>query len=278
MTSPDKVAHTQFTGSIPANYDRYLGPVIFEPYARDLAQRFRRSAAGPTLETACGSGILTRRLLETMQPDGGLIATDLNPAMLDHARAAIGDDPRVSWEVADMCALNFESEFFDAVVCQFGIMFAPDKAAALREAHRVLRPGGRFLFNVWDAIDKNRFAMIANETITGFFPADPPTFYQTPFGFNDRQLVRKMLESAGFSQINDVVVSTRSQSPSAEEFARGLVEGNPGMSEIQARGGASVDEVVKELAANITKKLGGRPVPVHLQAVVFESQRVGPTL
>jgi len=272
MTSTDKVAHAQFTASIPANYDRYLGPVIFDPYARDLAQRIRRSVPGHILETACGSGIATRRLLETLQPDAGLIATDLNPAMLDHARAAIGDDPRVSWEVADMCSLNFESASFDAVVCQFGIMFAPDKAAAFREAHRVLRPGGQFLFNVWDTIDKNRFALIANETITGFFPADPPTFYQTPFGFQDRPLIRKMLESAGFSQINDVVVSTRSQSPSADELARGLVEGNPVINEIQARRGVSVDEVVKELAANITKKLGGRPVPVHLQAIVFESQ------
>ncbi|HEY3155007.1 MAG TPA: methyltransferase domain-containing protein [Candidatus Eisenbacteria bacterium] len=277
MTSPEKVAHAQFTASIPANYDRYLGPVIFDPYARDLAQRIRRSAPGRILETACGSGIATRRLLETLQPDAGLIATDLNPAMLDQARIAIGDDPRVSWEVADMCNLNFESASFDAVVCQFGIMFAPDKAAALREAHRVLRLGGQFLFNVWDTIDKNRFASIAHETITRLFPADPPTFYETPFGFHDRQLIRTMLESAGFSHINDVVVSTRSQSPSAEEFARGLVEGNPVVNEIQARGGASVDEVVKQLAASITKKLGGRPVPVHLQAIVFEAQSVDPT-
>jgi ubiquinone/menaquinone biosynthesis C-methylase UbiE len=269
--------HAQFTASIPANYDSYLGPVIFDPYARDLAQRIGPHARGRILETACGSGIVTRRLLEALQPDAGLIATDLNPAMLDHARTAIGDDPRVSWEVADMCDLNFDSESFDAVVCQFGLMFAPDKAAAIREAHRVLVPGGRFLFNVWDALEKNRFAMIANDAITGFFPADPPTFYQTPFGFHDRQLIRKLLESAGFSEISDVVVSTRSQSPSAEEFARGLVEGNPVINEIQARGGVSVDEVVKELAASITKKLGGRPVPVHLQAIVFEAQRVGPT-
>jgi ubiquinone/menaquinone biosynthesis C-methylase UbiE len=271
---PEKIAHAgheHFTASIPENYDRYLCPVIFDPYARDLAQRLGRPNANRVLETACGSGCLTRRLLEKLSPDTGLTATDLNVDMLDHARAVVGDDSRVSWEVADMCNLNFESGTFDAVLCQFGIMFAPDKAAAFREAHRVLGSGGRILFNVWDAIEKNRFGMITNETIAAFFPANPPTFYRTPFAFHDRHLIRKMLETAGFRQINDVVVSTRSQSPSAEDFARGLVEGNPVINEIQARGGSG-EEVVKELAARITKNLGRRPVPVHLQAIVFEAE------
>ncbi len=275
MTSPNKVGHAQFTESIPANYDRHLGPVIFEPYAKDLAQRVGRFAPGRILEIACGSGILTRRLLEGLAPDGSLTATDLNPAMLDHARAAIGDDPRLIWEVADMCDLNFDSDSFDAVVCQFGIMFAPDKAAAFREAHRVLGPDGRLLFNTMDAIDKNPFAMIADETIAGFFLADPPTFYRTVFGFNDRPMIRGMLESAGFSEIKDASVPIRSHAASAEEFARGLVEGNPVVNEIRARGGVSVEEVVMELAARLGKKLGRRPVPVHIQAIVFEARAGG---
>jgi len=275
MTSSDKVAHAQFTASIPENYDRYLGPVIFDPYARDLAKRLGRPAPGRVLETACGSGVVTRRLLEALPPDAGLTATDLNPAMLDHARAVIGEDPRIDWEVADMCDLNFDSGSFDAVVCQFGVMFAPDKAAAFREAHRVLRPGGRFLFNVWDAMEKNPFATITHETIAGFFPADPPTFYQTPFGFHDQVKIKKMLEAAGFAKIDDVIVSTRSQAPNAEDFARGLVEGNPVVNEIRARGEVVAEVVIKELAARFTKKLGGRPGPVHLQAIVFEATAGG---
>jgi ubiquinone/menaquinone biosynthesis C-methylase UbiE len=271
MAKPTSMAHAQFTASIPENYHRYLGPVIFEPYAKDIAERLAKSASKNVLETACGTGIVTRRLLEVLSPDAGLIATDLNPAMLDHARAAIGDDSRVSWEVTDMCDLNFESETFDAVVCQFGIMFAPDKAAAFREAHRVLQQGGRFLFNVWDEIGKNPFAKIANDTITSFFPNDPPTFYQTPFGFQDRAVIKKMLNDAGFSRIQEAIVSKPSQAPSAAEFARGLIEGNPVMNEIQARGTASLEEVESELAARIKKNLGDRPVPVRLQAIVFEA-------
>ena len=124
MAKPAPTAHAQFTASIPENYDRYLGPVIFEPYAKDLAQRLGKTDPKNVLETACGTGIVTRRLLEALSPDAGLIATDLNPAMLDHARAAIGDDSRVSWEVSDMCDLNFESETFDAVVATAEHAFA----------------------------------------------------------------------------------------------------------------------------------------------------------
>jgi len=272
MAKPTSMAHAQFTASIPENYDRYLGPVIFEPYAKDLAERLGKTAPKNVLETACGTGIVTRRLLEVLSPDAGLIATDLNPAMLDHARAAVGDDSRVSWEVSDMCDLNFESETFDAVVCQFGIMFAPDKAAAFREAHRVLQQGGRFLFNVWDEIGKNPFAKIANDTIASFFPDDPPTFYQTPFGFQDRTVIKKMLNDAGFSHIQEATVSKPSQAQSAAEFARGLIEGNPVMNEIQARGTVSLEEVESELAARIAKNLGDRPVPVRLQAIVFQAE------
>ena len=272
MAKPAPTAHAQFTASIPENYDRYLGPVIFEPYAKDLAQRLGKTAPKNVLETACGTGIVTRRLLEALSPDAGLIATDLNPAMLDHARAAIGEDSRVSWEVSDMCDLNFESETFDAVVSQFGIMFAPDKAAAFREARRVLSSGGRFLFNVWDDIGKNQFALIANQTITGFFPDDPPTFYQTPFGFYDRAAIKKMLETAGFSRVRDEIVLKPSQAPAAADFARGLIEGNPVMNEIQARGTATLEEVESELAARIKKNLGDRPVPVRLQAIVFQAE------
>jgi len=271
MAKPTSIAHAQFTASIPENYDRYLGPVIFEPYAKDMAERLGKTAPKNVLETACGTGIVTRRLLEALPSGAGLIATDLNPAMLDHARAAIGDDPRVSWEVADMCDLNFQTETFDALVCQFGIMFAPDKAAAFREARRVLEPAGRFLFNVWDEIGKNPFAKIANDAITSFFPDDPPTFYQTPFGFQDRALIKEMLEAAGFSRVQEAIVSKPSQAKSAAEFARGLIEGNPVMNEILARGTVSLEEVESELAARIKKSLGDRPVPVRLQAIVFEA-------
>jgi ubiquinone/menaquinone biosynthesis C-methylase UbiE len=263
--------HAQFTASIPRHYDQCLGPVIFEPYARDLARRLPRGARR-VLETACGSGIVTRRLLEALSKDASLLATDLNLAMVEHARKAVGEDPRLSWRTADMCATELPDASFDAVVCQFGLMFAPDKEAALEEARRVLEPGGTFLANVWDDIERNRFAQIAHQVITSFFPADPPTFYQVPFSLGDRPRMRQMLRAAGFTDVRDEVVTLSSTSPSAEELAQGLVEGNPVATEIQARGTATIQEIERKLADRIHTELGDRPVPVKLQAIVFEAR------
>ncbi|HLQ67823.1 MAG TPA: methyltransferase domain-containing protein [Candidatus Limnocylindrales bacterium] len=266
---PASGVHAQFTASIPEFYDRCLGPVIFEPYARDLARRLPRGA-GRVLELACGSGIVTRRLLEALPADASLLATDLNPDMVEHARKAVGKDPRVSWRAADMIATELPGASFDVVVCQFGLMFAPDKEAALSEARRLLAPGGTYLMNVWDAIERNRFAAIANEVITSFFPADPPTFYQVPFSLNDQARLKQMLRAAGFARSQGETVPLSSTAGSAEEFARGLVEGNPVVNEIQARG-ASVAVIEQKLAERLRAELGDDPVPVKLNAIVFEA-------
>ncbi len=271
MAKAGPAAHAQFTASIPENYDHYLGPVLFEPYAKDLAERLRKSAPKRVLETACGTGIVTRFLLDSIPKDATLTATDLNAAMVDYARSKVSEDPRLRWKVADMCALDFEDGEFDVVVCQFGVMFAPDKDAAFREARRVLGKGARCFFNVWDEIGKNKFARITNDTIRSFFPKDPPTFYQTPFGFYDRAVIKQKLESAGFSRIHETVVMKASESRNAREFARGLIEGNPVFNEIQSRGAATHEVIEAELATRMIKHLGDRPVRVRLQAIVFEA-------
>ena len=138
-----------FAGSIPALYDRYLGPLLFAPYARELGERLADLRAGALLETAAGSGIVTEVLVETLPAAVEIVATDLNQAMVDHA-AAKPALARATLRQADALALPFEAARFDAVVCQFGAMFFPDRVAGYREARRVLKPGGRFLFSMWD--------------------------------------------------------------------------------------------------------------------------------
>jgi ubiquinone/menaquinone biosynthesis C-methylase UbiE len=137
-----------FSGSIPSLYDKYLGPLIFEPYAQDLANRLSALNAERVLETAAGTGIVTRALERSLSPRGSIVATDLNQPMLDHAAERIPSS-RVSWQKADAQALPFPDGAFDAVICQFGVMFFPDRQKAYREARRVLKPGGHFIFNVW---------------------------------------------------------------------------------------------------------------------------------
>jgi ubiquinone/menaquinone biosynthesis C-methylase UbiE len=261
----------KFLGSIPDLYDRHLGPVIFEPYAKDMAARVGRLAPKSVLEVACGTGIVTRRMLEQLGPQASLTATDLNQPMLDHARAALGADARVSWRTVDAMSLPFAEATFDVYACQFGIMFFPDKLVAAREARRVLKPGGRFIVSTWDRIENNTFAKAANETIASFFPADPPTFYRTPFGWFDQAEIRRTVEGAGFKDVRIDHVALEGVSVSALDFATGLVKGNPVSLEINERGTAPIDRVVEALAIALARVGGERPLRTPLSTFTIEA-------
>jgi len=181
--------NVQFAGSIPEFYDRHLGPVIFEPYAKEMAQRIGRLVSGGSvLETACGTGILTAHLRKVLPDATLLIASDLNQAMIDIACSKQGMPSNIEWKQADASALPFPARTFSAVVNQFGMMFIPEKSAAIQEAKRVLMEGGLFAFSVWDSLEHNHFGRTAHDVVTSFFDSDPPTFYQIPFGFHDPDL------------------------------------------------------------------------------------------
>ena len=207
MSETDKL----FAGSIPENYDRYLVPLIFEVFADDIAQRAAALSPRTVLETAAGSGVVTRALAPRLPPDANYVVTDLNQPMLDYAATRQVADHRISWRRADAQALPFEDGAFDLVCCQFGIMFLPDRQSGYREARRVLKPGGCFLFNVWDRIEENVFANDVTNALAEFFPNDPPRFLaRTPHGYHDTALIRSELEQAGFSS---VVIETRADHP-----------------------------------------------------------------
>jgi ubiquinone/menaquinone biosynthesis C-methylase UbiE len=268
---PEKDA--AFVGSIPEYYDRYLGPMLFVPYAVDFVQRLRVPENSALLELACGTGLVTRRLREALPNRVKIIATDLNQAMLDYARRQVVQTENLEWQQADATHLPFADNTFHTVACQFGWMFFPDKLAAMREARRVLTDGGTFLFNVWDRLSENPLPQLSHQTFIGMFPDDPPTFYHTPFGFYDPQEIIAMLKEAGFREVQVEVLKKACVSPSAIEAAKGLVEGNPILGAIQERGTVSVAEAEATLAANIRSTFGDKPVQTTMQALVFECRR-----
>jgi ubiquinone/menaquinone biosynthesis C-methylase UbiE len=261
-----------FGGSIPENYDRYLGPSFFEPFAIDLAARLDPERHRNVLEVACGTGIVTRRLRDILSAEARLVATDLNPAMIALAQNKFDSKEDVVWQEADAGALAFGDGSFDAVVCQFGVMFFPDKEAAMRQAHRVLSSGGIFLFNVWDSFEENPVARTTHETIASFFDSDPPSFYQTPFGFHDANLIRRLLERAGFKEIEISTVRLPCRSRSAADFGIGLVRGNPVGAAIEERG-ISVDRVLQAVEEKIGQSFGVAPLETTMQALVCRGLR-----
>ncbi|MGH7680727.1 MAG: class I SAM-dependent methyltransferase [Candidatus Eiseniibacteriota bacterium] len=258
-------AHT-FAGSIPEHYDRHLGSVLFQPFAADLAARIRPEAVQSALEIACGTGILTQALRARLKASASIVATDLNEPMMTYACAKLGNPAGITWRQADAAALPFPAASFDAVLCQFGIMFVPDKAAAAAEARRVLRPGGVFAFNVWGRIEDNDLALVTHETVAGLFPGNPPSFYTVPFSYHDPAEIRALLRGAGFIDVYVETVGASARISSAHDVATGLILGNPIVSEIVERGGDPA-KAVEAVAAALTKRLGGDPPKARMRAI-----------
>jgi len=263
---------TVFSGSIPSLYDKYLGPLIFEPYAEDLASRLAALNPARVLETAAGTGIVTRALLRALPAETTIVATDLNQPMLDHAARQVSSD-RVSWRTADAQALPFPDHSFDAVVCQFGVMFFPDRQRAYREARRVLKPGGHFILSTWDAIEHNEFANVATAAVAEMFADDPPGFLaRTPHGYHDVQLILADARGGGFADVTVETVTRRSVAPTCRDPAIGFCQGTPLRSEIEARDTDRLNEATDAAAARISATFGGGPVDGMMQAHVITAR------
>ena len=266
MAATDKL----FAGSIPEIYDRFMVPLIFESYARDLAGRVASVEPRDVLETAAGTGVLTRAMAARLTHQARIVATDLNQPMLDHAAAREQTPGRVTWRQADALALPFEDQSFDAVACQFGAMFFPDKIQGYKEARRVLKPGGRFFFNVWDKISENEFADVVTETLATIFPQDPPRFMaRTPHGYHDVAKLREELTKAGFAQVTIETLGEISRAPSPRDPALAYCQGTPLRNEIEARDHTGLEAATQACEQALALRFGNGPVEGRIRAHVI---------
>jgi ubiquinone/menaquinone biosynthesis C-methylase UbiE len=261
---------TQFAGSIPDIYDRFMVPLIFEPYARDLARRVQACNPQNVLEIAAGTGVVTRELAASLPATARIVATDLNEPMLNHAKARQIEDARIAWQQADALNLPFEDHRFDVVVCQFGAMFFPDKRRAYGEARRVLKPGGRYLFNVWDRISENEFADEVTNALADCFPADPPRFMaRTPHGYHEAAQIREELRAVGFADIAVEAVDAVSNAASPLDVAIAYCQGTPLRNEIEARDAARLKEATEHTAKAMERRFGRGPIGGRIRAIVI---------
>ena len=260
-----------FAGSIPLQYDSRLGPMFFEPFARDLVARVPTDAQR-VLETAAGTGVVSRLLLGHLGAGASLMVTDLQPAMLDVARWKLGQDPRVELRVADAVALPFDDRSFDVVVCQFGAMFFSDLLRGLQEARRVLTPDGRLVLNTWGSLDHNPIARLAHEEVARAFPDAPPPFFRVPFGLHDPDVVTSRLHESGFGYVQAQEVHHVGESPSAHAAAVGLITGSPVFTQLQDRGLGEPRLLIEAVAARLAREGGFAPMRLPMKAFVFVAQ------
>ena len=269
MSAADKV----FAGSIPKLYDEFLVPLIFADFADDIAKRIAALSPSVLLETAAGTGAVTRAVAAALPRDVRYVATDLNEPMLAVAAQRQGEDDRISWRQADASALPFDDAAFDVVCCQFGVMFFPDRIKGYTEAKRVLRPGGTFVFNVWDRIEDNVFAHDATVALGKMFPDDPPRFMaRTPHGYHDEAVIKAELEQAGFSHISIETRPAVSRAPTPEYVAIAYCQGTPLRSEIEARDAARLQAATDAVAEAIRTRYGPGPVEARIQALVITAR------
>jgi ubiquinone/menaquinone biosynthesis C-methylase UbiE len=270
MVATDKI----FAGTIPAIYEQYLVPLIFQPYAADLARLVTQLNPQSILEIAAGTGVATRALVTALRAPVRITATDLNQTMLDVARSTLPNENRIEWRQADALALPFGNSSFAAVLCQFGAMFFPDKRQGFREAHRVLEASGCFMFSVWDDISHNEFADVVTKAVGELFPNDPPMFLaRTPHGYHDAEQISSALRFSGFSKIAWDVVEHISRAPSAREPAIAYCQGTPLRSEIEARGTLCLEEATDYAASALARRFGSGPIEGKISALVFTATR-----
>jgi len=266
--------HAVFDSQMAKNYEQYLVPFIFEDYAQDIAQRVSVHQPKHVLETAAGTGVVTRHLHQLLNEETMLTVTDLNPDMLDIATSKFESSNRITFEPADALDLPHDNDSFDVVVCQFGIMFFPDKLAGMKETARVLKPKGKFVFSVWDALEKNLHVHTIVTKLMEFFPDNPPDFMNTPFGYHQVDEIRTELQNAGFGKINVSVLPKDSVAPTTQDAVQGMLYSSPLALEIEELMKGSTFDLNAELAKALAKNHGDNPTRAPLQAIAFEAHLV----
>lgn len=260
----------QFTAKIAENYEKYLAPVFFISTSKDLVSHLAGSPEN-ILEIAAGTGQVTRNLVNTF-PEAKITATDINSGMLDVGKRIVRSG-NITWQAADACELPFEDNIFDAIICQFGVMFFPDKQKAMNEAYRVLKPGGQIVFNTWDSLENNRICKIPDDVINKIFPTDPPPFYKTPFSMYDPAEIESLLKNAGFKDIKVENRKMEGYSESPDNAVTAFTEGNPIYLQIMERDPAILPVFQKTLRKELVKEFGTGRFTIPLSEFIATAKK-----
>jgi len=261
-----------FSGSIPEYYDKYLGPLLFEEYSIDLANRLQLPKGGALLELAAGTGRATMHIRKLLSNDISMMITDLKEVMLEIAKEKLADAENIDFQGVDATDLPFHNSTYDAIVCQFGIMFFPDKQKSFDEMFRVLKAKGSLTFSVWDSFKYNPMIKLVNDSLLGIFPENPPKFLDIPFGYFDLNKIKDSLLQAGFTDINIAILPKTIRTDNAKNAPIGFIRGNPLSLQIPKLGG-DLDQIINTISTQISQEYGDPPIEAPMQAIVFQAHK-----
>jgi len=259
-----------FSGAIPKHYEEYLGPMFFEPYAIEVANRVDPSSVKLALELASGTGRVTRRLRQVLPRTAKLIASDISEDMLSVAKEKLRDMD-IDWQFIDAQELPFDDNSIDLVVCCFGYMLVPDKSKAFAEAYRVIRPGGMLMLTTWDTLESNGASYTYRKAAKKYLGDPLPESYNAPFSMNDMNLIRSLLEGAGFLKIVVERVPKFSISETAKDATTGLAQGGLIYNEIMKRNPAWMEEIMGAVEKELAEKYGPGPTMAPMSAIVSQA-------
>jgi ubiquinone/menaquinone biosynthesis C-methylase UbiE len=261
-----------FTASIAENYEKYMVPIFFVPYSKDIADRLPEQGISSLLEIACGTGQVTRVIANKL-PNLKITATDLNPDMIAIARKQTGGLSNIVWKTADAQELPYNDNEFDCAVCQFGLMFVPDRQKSVNETYRVLKKGSKYIFNTWDTMQNNPINLIAHEVMNSFFPGNPVTFWYIPFSMHNPDEMKNLMQNAGFTNISVTKVSCEGNAASARGAAVGLTAGTPVYVSLCERGKELIPSIQDKITEAIAKQYGAEDLHFPLNAWVVEGTK-----
>ncbi len=264
--------NTVFTNTIAENYEKYMGPIFFVPYAKDMADRLSSGKINSLLELACGTGQVTR-LLRARFPDARIVATDLSPGMLEFAKKIVNPADKIEWLIADAQELPFGENTFDAVICQFGLMFVPDKQKAVKEAYRVLKQGGIFILSTWDRIENNPIFQLAKDAVSSYFKDGPPDYYSLPFSMYDPAEIESLFRTSGFEHVSVENVHCSGYSPLVEHAAKALTEGQPVYHSICELDEKFLPQIQRAVSNAISNEFGSTSLKIPHSAWVAEGMK-----
>jgi ubiquinone/menaquinone biosynthesis C-methylase UbiE len=264
--------NNSFIGSVPEFYERYLVPMHFEAHARIMVDRLGELRSGHLLEIAAGTGAVTRLLARELPDTVRITATDLNEPMLEMARLQPGTE-RVQWQQEDATSLSFPEGRFDVVLCQFGVMFFPDKVGAFRETFRVLKPGGCFIFSVWDRADRNPLVEVVQQALLSLFLEEIVRSNLVPLSYHEPEVIRADLAAAGFIESELEAVIGHSQAPSARTEAIASVQGNFLRPKIEACGPEWLERATETVSNALTASFGEGSLTVPNRALLVKAHK-----